>query len=905
MAFFPYKAAVQLSLLCASCTLFSAETSIQEARFLKRMKEYWKEGDFDTAKRQIRSYLEENPTSNLNEEMHLLLGDLYLKEGNFLSALDEYAFIQKEELQEKVFYNKVLCFYETDNVRELAAISGIFALQPKLSLEQKNSIRYLCASSLFEHFINSQEKDTAVLERSRELFESCAGTSFENLSLYPLARLYESNGNKKLAASYYEAASKVHPDLSIQFLFQAALLRSEEAPQLALVIFEQIFAAPSPKQSEALYNYLLLEYKTKQFKEFVAAFKQNRHLLNEDHETTCLELYGKSLYHLENFEQAIDPLLDTLTSNKGPASQRTVQLMLLECAYKIQNVELYHKMFRNPSYPLVNDENYAKAHLVYLNLLKAQGRYPEFIEESKTFVLQNPNAPEREQVLWDTAYFLYQSKNWKDADNWLGAFIEHQPASKSIPNAWRLQLNCALFEVQTAPAGEISKARSHLIEKIQTVLPKNDILNVAEKETFSFELVKNLFLEQRFGDALSASQTFITSTPQTRFLEEAQLLQTLCYLSNPEQQSEFIEHAEKLLEKNPNLSEADKLRLHLFNAYVQKAESVSSESKDLPLHKAAEHLYVLLEKGSTSLKTENIQWLGEHYYDLSQKLQTDPLSPQNLKTCYLDRSVAAFEALLPAENNEIQGQTEVSLLRLSTLFSWSGQLEKKAICLSRFLQPMTPTQSPIQRQLLLELGQTHQKLGNPLKALDLYNVLIQTYPSSSIRALAILDRSKLLSSYLPEDQQTEENVAYRQNLNDLKDLEVQRSILSEPLHLEAGLEYIRWKSSLVQEDQAQKKKKIQLLQLFKENFESEFFLDEQESSDPSLKEKQQILTSYLKFAEAEVLRLEASLKETSSEADELRKSAQVKIGEILSQTGLPEELKVRVEMSQKELGHPL
>ncbi len=82
MALFPYKAAVQLSLLCASCTLFSAETSTQEARFLKRMKEYWKEGDFDTAKKQIRSYLEQHQASNLNEEMHLLLGDLYLKEGN-------------------------------------------------------------------------------------------------------------------------------------------------------------------------------------------------------------------------------------------------------------------------------------------------------------------------------------------------------------------------------------------------------------------------------------------------------------------------------------------------------------------------------------------------------------------------------------------------------------------------------------------------------------------------------------------------------------------------------------------------------------------------------------------------------------------------------------------------------
>ena len=163
---------MQLSLICASCTLFSAETSTHEARFLKRMKEYWKEGDFDTAKKQIRSYLEQNSTSNLNEEMHLLLGDLYLKEGNFLSALDEYNQINKEELKEKIFYNKVLCFYETDNAQELAAISKTFSSKENLTLEQKNSVRYLCASGLFEHFMSSQGKDPLVLEKCKELLES-------------------------------------------------------------------------------------------------------------------------------------------------------------------------------------------------------------------------------------------------------------------------------------------------------------------------------------------------------------------------------------------------------------------------------------------------------------------------------------------------------------------------------------------------------------------------------------------------------------------------------------------------------------------------------------------------------------------------------------------------------------
>ena len=208
--------------------------------------------------------------------------------------------------------------------------------------------------------------------------------------------------------------------------------------------------------------------------------------------------------------------------------------------------------------------------------------------------------------------------------------------------------------------------------------------------------------------------------------------------------------------------------------------------------------------------------------------------------------------------------------------------------------------------MALELAEAHHILGNFLQALDSYNLLIQNYPSSSIRALAILKRSKLLTYYLPEDQKTEENPTYAQNLNDLKDLEIQRSLLSEPLHLEAGLEYIRWKSDLTQEDSARKKKQIHLLQLFKENFQSEFLTENKDAADPSTKEKEMLLSSYLQFAEAEILRLEASLIEVPSEAQILIEKAHSNIELLLKQsTQLPESLKKRIELCQQEMGQTL
>jgi hypothetical protein len=410
-------------------------------------------------------------------------------------------------------------------------------------------------------------------------------------------------------------------------------------------------------------------------------------------------------------------------------------------------------------------------------------------------------------------------------------------------------------------------------------------------------------LEERFEEVLTASEELLQEMPTTRFLEDIKLLQTLCFLSDIKHVELFIQHAEALLENSAPFSQKDQLRLHLFNAYVQKANQMSTNDKDDALARAAYHLYELFQKNFISLKPENIQWLAEYHYDFVKNLQENPTAPRESLDSHLQRASCLFEALLPTENTELTETSEAFLFRLSTLLSWSGQFEKKAALLGRFIKPQIAMQSLLQRQLALELAEAHHILGNFLQALDSYNALIQNYPSSSIRALAILKRSKLLTYYLPEDQKTEENPTYAQNLNDLKDLEIQRSLLSEPLHLEAGLEYIRWKSDLTQDDVARKKKQIHLLQLFKENFQSEFLTENKDTADSATKEKELLLSSYLQFAEAEILRLEASLLEIPSEAQALIEKAHADIEHLLKQsTSLPESLKKRIELCQQEMG---
>ena len=67
-----------------------------------------------------------------------------------------------------------------------------------------------------------------------------------------------------------------------------------------------------------------------------------------------------------------------------------------------------------------------------------------------------------------------------------------------------------------------------------------------------------------------------------------------------------------------------------------------------------------------------------------------------------------------------------------------------------------------------------------------------------------------------------------------------------------------------------------------------------------------LLSSYLQFAEAEILRLEASLIEVPSEAQILIEKAHSNIELLLKQsTQLPESLKKRIELCQQEMGQTL
>lgn len=892
MVTFSFKKAKQISYCCGSLILLSltsAKGPSQDISLLKRAREHWQEGDFSLAKRQIRTYLEKHPEGDLREELHLLLGDLYLQEGNFSAALEEYQIIQKPELSEKIFYNKALCLYETKKSEELLILVDTIHEQKNLSDEQIHSLRYLSALSLFTSQKEQNFKNKDLLEKATSLFESCKKTEFSSQSLPFLANLYLLNGEKQKAASCYLSLAQEDPSQAPDLLFEAALLIAEKNSDQALKLFRKILTLNSSKKSSAAYNCMILQYQEKQFKDVVLTYEENVNLFNSSQKANVSYLLGKSLYALNDFKNASQHLLIGLEDNEiSSADKKNTYFMILECAYKTQNIDLYKETLEKTLVLSDTNTDNEKAQIAYLDLLKLYERRDDLIKETQSFLGKYPEYSGKENLLLNLTQALYESKNWKQAEETISFLLEQYPNTATTSRLLRLQINCAAAQVKESSEEALSIHRAHWTDVLQTALQTPNLLTSSEKEIYLFELTKNLFLQGNHKESLEFAEELLSEFPNTTQKKDLELIRALCYLKDPDSKLLFALHTEKLIRQHPEMLEACSLRMHLFNIYLQLANESSLDPKEEFLTKAADLLYVIFETKEQPILQENLQWLANYYYK-SSKSNSD---------IYLNRAYALFETIL-SDNDLTSDKKELlesNLFKFCKILDSSSKFEKKVALLDRWVNATPFTQSGLQKHLIFELAKTHALLGNQKKALELYDILIRCSFGSQIGSESLFESSKILFSNLKEDEKIEENESYITVLGHFKNVEIQRNLQTEPLHLESGLEYIQCKTASFKDLSTKNQKTVELLLLFKQNFKSAPGYEKK-----NLQDKSETLDAYMKFADAELFRYESYLEKNETKARDLMTKSKLLSTELLDNSNTPSQLKKRIEAIHQEL----
>ncbi|MCB1084354.1 MAG: hypothetical protein KDK61_08585, partial [Simkania sp.] len=253
---------------------------------------------------------------------------------------------------------------------------------------------------------------------------------------------------------------------------------------------------------------------------------------------------------------------------------------------------------------------------------------------------------------------------------------------------------------------------------------------------------------------------------------------------------------------------------------------------------------------------------------------------------------------------------ENEVVKLAKLFEYQNAQTKKRDLLKGLLEQQSEKPDlnwSSQKGALFELAMVYEALGEKEKALETFSFIhaqANHFPTA-LACHASLEASRLHFELIEEGMRNEKNEEILSILNDLKELQIRKNANSEPMHLEAALEYAKIRSVISNADE-QDARYLFFLSRIKDDFTSSEDLVTQDylvnlGRDTG---KRQIFDAYMKFIDAEKIRSEAKnlyKQERLSEMEELHESALTIYSEIKNDPNTPSDLYERTITSIKEI----
>lgn len=824
----------------------------KEALSLRKITEYWREGNFQNAKTQILDYITAYPDSSYLNELYAMLGDLYFQEKSYADAIATYDKITSPTCKEFTAMRRAESLFLLGKYDDVVRYSETTSASKE---DQENRFALIKAEALYRLAIQAElgEKQKKAANEALEAYSLVTDDSTHHVAL-AIAHLHALSGdNARALAAYLDLAEKM-PEKQEELYFRAASQLVETNPQQAMELFQKVIAREGEFLPHAAFNRLTILYKQKNYSQFVAEYDQHSAILKDEQAASLHFCRCIALFHLDRFAESIAPLqallkMETLT----PIQTRQALLSLFFCAQKTNDLELVSTMLPIWSERLPLDEGYLRGLLVKAQIALSQKEAVVASSALKEILERFPNCAERESVLFDYAQSLSLAKTWGEARKTLQQFLEECSASTAAPLAWQHLVYCSMQLLKEASPAEKDALKACLIHDLQAALASNPPLDAEIVRVYRRGTAQLYFELGQHKEALAQAQEYIRAYPVDRDLQSMRLMATACHVMLDSPAESLVAIAEEALLHESDLQAIARLRLQLYNAYLKL-----SDKDPASLEKAGEHLLAVHQDKTVPIKKENLLWLADF---LANK--ADPAAK--------NRAIAVLEEALSFDGKELIQPTaldpillESYSLRLSSLYDQHNAIEKAHALLSSFVKfaDANPTISWQQRRhALFSLAQLEEKLGLNENALSVYTRLIDeaTYASASYyRRAALLKRAQLQYTALPSEDKKSETTALLTILDTFKELQITKNIHSEPIHLEAALEYASIRSSLAAETE-QTGKLLFYLEKMKEDFTSQgdavaLHYHEERGQLPT---QNALYNAYMRFIDIEMKRLQS------------------------------------------------
>ena len=883
--------------------------SEQEAFLVRRIAEFWKDRDFLLVKRQIDSFLKEYPDSPINDQLRGILGDLYLQEQDYEKALAVYSDIHDHFIEEKVIVNRLQCHYELSNYAALSAEGKPYLqIKSKRIGERKNELNFLVAEALFRQALEATDEGlkNELAAEARPLYEQIKESDFSKHSKLALAEIYTILKDYEQSANYYLEIANAYPEQSEELLSQAALAQSEFDPQLAIQTFTHICEMNGPKANEAAVNRLILFFQEEEFDNVIQSYPAISIKEADAKKETLDYIVGRSYFALHNYKESSNYLSKYIDSQKDPSPHlKNALLMQLNCTQQNKDDALCDKTIVRFKEHYSEDSELSQALFIHAMMLK--GRNDLAGAEKELAQIVKDNAFEDKESLY-LEYGLITHENGKFATsyNTLKGYLTLFPEAEHTNVAWKYYLSSSLNRLKTLDKDQ-EYSKELFYEDLAAVLTaqagSGEILNPEEEKDCRLLSAKTAYELKRFAIAANQLETYIQDYPSDPNLSEAHLILGISHQNMSSDPELFYSNIEKALALNPELTDQSSLHLQLYNSYLAKIEVAAStqeafddQSKARFYDLAAEHLYKAVKLNDSQIKAENKLWLANHYY-LKMKID-DPLNPNKE---YVTRAHDLYHPMLVSENQPLSLNNdniylEAEILKFAEILSIRNDHQSKMLVLKGLAEQQNRNNTlnwEYQMQTLLELAQVYEVLSDHENALDTYAFIqnASNNEASFINDFATLHASRLTFNLMESDFKNESNEKILGMLNHLKDLSIKKSASSEPLHLEAAIEYAHMRANICDANQKDDRY-LFFLKRIKEDYSAmdDPIVQEYHAKLATSTEKKALFETYMAYVDAEILRTEALIEQKNKKAkvaidlnnQALTKLAQVKGADVFT-----------------------
>lgn len=852
------------------------EPTSEEMLVLRRFVEYWKDGDYGIVKQGIFDFLDRHPDTGIADQLHAMLGDLYTQEGAFKEALAEYDQLVDSQVRKKIVVNYLYSAFNLQKFERVVCDAQSYLSRYGGDGQEKNlRVRqFLGDASLrraLEHPKASEERKKLLLQAvSQYVFLKGAGRKEDILP--GMAEAYHQLEEHAEASFCYKELAQDSPQAE-RFLFQAAVEESFFDKRKAAFTFMQAAEQGGQQAASASMNALVLLFQEDAFSDFLSAYSRLSRFLKDKQKLDIQFYVGQCYFAQKEYAAAVSPLENFVSSTAESLEDKKAALFsLLHAAHYLEDIPLLDRTMSRFKGMFPGDLDLAKALVVHAQAHCDQGNADVALADLEQMASRMPYSAESAGLFYDVGSLLLQAGYYSESRKVFRSFVENFSEDSRIPMAWRQLLNGYTRELQKG-SGVSLDLRQQFLEVLSFVLSRNDVLQANEREGYQLVQLRTMFELGDYDRAYGELMKMQKDVSHPKHAAEVEML-LACYYRNVENNPLlFIRHAENALRLDKSIADAAPLHLEVYNMCVrlQNENSLSVVAQRECQERAASHLLQSQMWRGDSLTESNVFWLMEHlYHKVTQEENPDATDVHNAaEVCeaLLQRHGGWKDVVITKDNLFL----EPVLLQYADIISLEGNKQRYASILRILVRAQENVPElfwQYKNQAKVLLGQVLFDEGEYAEGLKVLANLQKGQEDYWLQ-VGHLYKARLAFASLPKEDLRADSQPVLQILHVLKDLQIQRNVKTEPVHLQAGLDYVGIRVALSPEE-SKVDTEIFFLNRMKETLMDQASVEGQMYYEQvcASAEAKQVVTNYLYYIDGRIAFLKTKKLKPRSEARE-------------------------------------